>query len=151
MAGCRFLLILLAASTGREGITGLAVWSALVMASYIIGLSYIARQESVLVALRYWPCLLVGAPLVLAAVVNRGEFQTRTVLLSALVAIWLVRSLSFALWLSQRNVGRCVAGLLAGIPLVDLLSIWEGSPFVAAIFLGLFLLALLFQRFVPAT
>jgi len=44
-----------------------------------------------------------------------------------------------------------VSGLLAGIPLVDWLSVWEGNGLVALIFATLFGLALLFQRFVPAT
>jgi 4-hydroxybenzoate polyprenyltransferase len=150
MAFCRFLLILLAASTARDGITGLAIWTALVMASYIVGLSYIARTESTLVGLRYWPCLCLAAPLVLALIINRGEYQ-RTVLLCIVITLWVLRSLSFALWSSQRNVGRCVASLLAAIPLLDLLSIWDGSFLLGLIFVGLFLVALLFQRFVPAT
>jgi 4-hydroxybenzoate polyprenyltransferase len=119
------------------------------MACYIVGLSYLARQESAMVALRYWPCVLLAAPLVLALIVNRGEFQLRAVVLA--VALWMVRSLGFALWSSQRNVGRSVSGLLAGIPLLDLLSTWGASPGVMLVFLSLFLLALLFQRFVPAT
>jgi hypothetical protein len=44
-----------------------------------------------------------------------------------------------------------VAGLLAAIPLVDLLAVWEGSRAVGATFAGLFVMALLLQRFVPAT
>jgi len=151
MAACRFLLILVASSTAREGITGLSVWTALVMASYIVGLSYIARTESTLVALRYWPCVFLAAPLVLALVINRGEYQLRAVSLSAVITLWTLRSLTFALWSRQRNVGRCVASLLAAIPLLDLLSIWDGSFLLAVIFVGLFLVALLLQRFVPAT
>lgn len=151
MGACRFLLILLAASIGRDGITGLSIWAGLVMAGYIIGLSYLARTESTLVALRYWPCLLLVAPLVLAFIVNRGEYQLRSLLLSGAITIWILRSLRFAFWANQRNIGRCVSGLLAGIPLVDLLSIGLGSPLAALLFVGLLLLALLFQRFVPAT
>ncbi|HXJ62012.1 MAG TPA: UbiA family prenyltransferase [Verrucomicrobiae bacterium] len=151
MAACRFLLILVASSTAREGITGLSVWTALVMASYIVGLSYIARTESTLVALRYWPCVFLAAPLVLALVINRGEYQLRAVSLSAVITLWSLRSLTFALWSRQRNVGRCVASLLAAIPLLDLLSIWDGSFLLAVIFVGLFVVALLLQRFVPAT
>jgi hypothetical protein len=72
-------------------------------------------------------------------------------LLCAVVVLWMLRCLRFALWSSQRNIGLSVAGLLAGIPLVDLLSVWQGSPVMAAVFFGLFGLALVFQRFVPAT
>ena len=39
MAGCRFFLLLAAASTGIDGVTGLAVWSAVALFCYIVGLS----------------------------------------------------------------------------------------------------------------
>jgi len=63
----------------------------------------------------------------------------------------MLRCLRFALWSPQRNIGLCVSGLLAGIPLVDLLAAWDGSMTSLTTFLALFGLALIFQRFVPAT
>lgn len=151
MAACRFLLVLLAASTGKQGVTGLAIWSALVMACYIIGLSYLARKETSVASLRLWPCLFLAAPLVLALVVNQGQHWLRGVMLCLLIGFWMLRCLRFALWSSQRNLGLAVSGLLAGITLVDLLSVWEGQVLVAVVFVALFVLALVFQRFIPAT
>ena len=156
MASCRFFLILVAASIGVNGITGspqgaLPVWSALVMACYIVGLSYLARKESTKASVRYWPCLFLAAPLVLAFIVNPGPHQSRTVVLMLVLTIWMVRCLAFAFWTPQRNIGRSVAGLLAGIPLVDWLSAWDGSWWTGLTFAALFGLALLFQRVVPAT
>jgi 4-hydroxybenzoate polyprenyltransferase len=151
MAGCRLLLILLAGSAGRDGVIGLTVWTALGMAAYIVGLSYLARKESLRGSLRYWPCALLVAPLILALVVNRGEYQVRAFLLGLVLAGWLAHCLHFALRSAQPNIGRGVAGLLAGIPLVDWLSAWEGSLWVSAGFLALFATALLLQRFIPAT
>lgn len=151
MAACRFLLILLAASTGERGVTGLAVWSAIVMACYIVGLSYLARKEISMGTFSYWPCLFLAAPLVLALVVNQGEPWLRGLFLCLVVAVWMLRCLWSALGAGQRNVGRAVSGLLAGIALVDLLAVWEGQVLVAVAFVGLFVLALVFQRFVPAT
>jgi hypothetical protein len=151
MAACRFLLVLLAASIGDTGINGLAIWSALAMAAYIVGLSYLARKESTLASLRYWPCALLAAPLILAFVVNQGEYQLRSFALALVIGLWMLRCLRFVFWSSQRNVGRCVSGLLAGIVLVDLLSVWEGPAAISFVFVALFGLALVFQRFVPAT
>lgn len=151
MAACRFFVILLAASAGYDGVTGLSVWSALALASYVAGLSYIARRESVPTPLRHWPCLLLAAPLVLALIVNRGPYQPGGLLLGAILLIWMLRSLRPALWAEQRNPGRCVAGLLAGICLVDLLAVGPQAPWLTPVFVGLFVLALLGQRFVPAT
>src|SRR5882762_4579554 len=46
MGMCRLLLYLVAASSGRQGLTGWAVWSGLALGIYVIGLSYLARGES---------------------------------------------------------------------------------------------------------
>src|SRR6266480_6768165 len=152
MAACRFFLSLLAASTAVHGVTGLAVWSAFALAAYIVGLSFLARQESPGGALNYWPCYLLAAPILLALAVNAGDFRRSALLLSAILALWIVQCLRHAFTMSDPNVGRAVGGLLAGIVLVDLLAvaggqtIWTGLAFVL-----LFVAALLFQRFVPAT
>ena len=151
MAACRFFLVLMAASAGRDGITGLSIWTALALAAYIIGLSYLARKESTFATVSLWPCLFLAVPVMLALIVNQGEYLGRAMVLCALVGLWVVRCLSFALWWPQRNIGRCVSGLLAGIALVDLLAAWDGSLATGSTFAALFALALLFQRFVPAT
>ena len=76
VSACRFSLVLLAASAGRDGITGLSIWMALALAAYIIGLSYLARKESTLAAVSLWPCLFLAVPLMLALIVNQGEFPS---------------------------------------------------------------------------
>jgi hypothetical protein len=151
MAVCRFFLILLAASPARNGVTGVTIWSALVLASYIVGLSYLARKESTQAALQRWPCLFLAAPAVLGLVVNRGSYQLRGLALSAVLVLWMLNCLRHVFWSEQRNVGRCVSGLLAGIVLVDLLSVGFESSAIGMVFVGLFALALAFQRFIPAT
>jgi 4-hydroxybenzoate polyprenyltransferase len=151
MAACRFFLILLAASAGAIGITGLSIWTALGMASYVVGLSFIARHEAIPGALRYWPCIFLAAPVVLAFIVNRGDFQVRGFALSALLLLWIAQSLLYAYWTADKNLARCVSRLLAGIVLVDVLSVAHAGPDVLMVFAGLFVLALIFQHFIPAT
>lgn len=156
MAACRFFLLLAAASAGVNGIDGgpqgaLPVWCALVLACYIVGLSYVARKESTFDPLSFWPCLFLAAPLVLAWILKGDGSIWRVALLGGVWGIWVVRCLGFAFWAPQRNIGRCVGGLLAGIPLVDLLAVWDGSAWMPLAFGACFGLALLFQRFVPAT
>ena len=151
MAACRFFIYLIAASVGAGGISGLTIWSALVLALYVVGLSYLARQESLPGTLRYWPCLLLAAPIVLAVIVNTGEYRQRGWLLSLALMLWVIRSLRYAYWSVPRHVGRSVASLLAGIVLVDLLAVAGGEHVTPLIFIALFSAALLFQRFIPAT
>jgi hypothetical protein len=150
MAGCRFLLVLLAAAIGNSGVTGGAMWSALVLAAYVIGLSFIAQRESTHMAVRFWPLLFLLTPIVLALIVNAEPFQGVSFMLIFVLIVWITRSLRFVFG-SQRNIGRAVSSLLAGIVLVDALAVVPGAPWAAAAFGSLFVLALLFQQFVPAT
>jgi len=151
MALCRFLLVLMASASGLNGIVGLSIWSALVLAGYIIGLSYLARKESTPGPLQYWPCVFLASPIVLALIVNQGSYQKRAAMLAAILVLWLFRSLRFLYWYGHPNVGRTVSSLLAGIVLVDLLATGGLTAVANLTFAVLFLLAILFQRLIPAT
>jgi hypothetical protein len=150
MAFCRFLLYLTAASASADGVTGLAVWSALALACYIVGLSYLARKEATGVVIQRWPQFLLAVPVLLAIVVNDGESRSSGLLASAIFVLWSVRALR-SIWMEPRNVSHAVAGLLAGIVWVDLLAVANEPRLIGAVFVALFLLALGFQRLVPAT
>jgi 4-hydroxybenzoate polyprenyltransferase len=151
MALCRLLLFLTAASASDEGVTGLAIWSSFALALYIVGLSYVAKSESTRGPIRYWPCLLLAAPVLLAYLVNQGSYKPISLLFSATLVIWVLRNLSFTFWSADKNVPRTVSGLLAGIVLVDLLAVAGGDFILSLVFMLLFASTLLFQRFVPAT
>jgi hypothetical protein len=150
MAGCRFLLYLVAASAGVNSVTGWAVWCGLALAAYIIGLSYLAAKESTHAALRYWPCAFLAVPIFLALIMNGPGYLQNALLLSVVLGLWSIRCLRYTFGM-ERNVGRTVSGLLAGIVWVDLLAVANVGHEFAMVFIILFLLCLLFQRFVPAT
>lgn len=150
MAGCRFFLILVAASAGA-GLTGIAIWSALVLACYVIGLSYLARKESTRGVLHSWPAYFLATPILLAFLVDDGPYRRAAMYCSGLLLGWLLLCLRHTFWKNERNVGYTVSGLLAGIVLVDLLAIAGGTPAHTIIFLLLFAAANVFQRFIPAT
>ncbi len=151
MAACRFILYLAAASTGSEGVTGAPVWCGLALGAYIVGLSYVAAKESARTAVRYWPCVFLAAPVALALLMNTGEYLKDALLLSAVLGLWFVRQLRHTFGAADRNIGRTVSGLLAAITLVDLLAVADAPKPFAAVFLALFILALLLQTCVPAT
>jgi 4-hydroxybenzoate polyprenyltransferase len=150
MAACRFLLLLVAAGSAEDGITGLALWTAIALAGWIVGLSYVARRESIAGPLAIWPLLALAVPVVLATFVNNNEYRLRGLWLSATLVVWAVLCLRHTFTQVQRNLGRTVSGLLAGICLVDLLAAPPNPGSVIA-FIGCFFAALLFQRFIPAT
>ena len=163
IATCRFLLILVGASfayvtTNPEDSffahqnSGLATWTALVLGSYIVGLSWLAKVESEPGVVRYWPCLLLFLPMLLAFLVNPGGADRKDALyVSAILGLWIIRCMRYTFWGEKRDIGKTVGGLLAGISLVDLLAVPLVNTELAAIFLGCFLLSLLTQRWVPAT
>ena len=156
MGACRTLVYVVAASSGAHGVTGWAVWSGLVLGLYVVGLSYLARGESRPAPeqsglLRYWPLLLLITPVVLALLLNAGDYRQGALLIGAIVLIWVTKSLRYTLWAGVPAVGRTVSGLLAGIVLVDWLAVCYLPKDWGFIFIGCFLGALLFQRFVPAT
>ncbi len=150
MASCRLLLLLGAASTSKDGVTGLAIWASLVLAGWIVGLSYVARRESVKGPMAAWPLAALSLPAVLALIVLDGDFRSRGLLGTAILAAWASKCLVHVFHPTQRNIGRGVSGLLAGICLVDLLAagIDAGTHLV---FVVLFATSLLGQRFIPAT
>ena len=151
MGLCRFVLYLTAASTAVNGMNQKVIGCAVALFAYIVGLSYVARRESVVGPLRYWPILLVAMPVLVALIFNHGYQTENALLLSAVFVVWTVKSLRYTLWTDEPNIGRTVSGLLAGIVLVDLLAVANAPREFGVVFVGLFLLALLFQRFVPAT
>jgi 4-hydroxybenzoate polyprenyltransferase len=152
MAGCRFLLYIVAASSAADGITGLAIWSAFALASYVIGLSYLARRESTRGAISHWPCVLLLAPILLALIANGKGYERASILLCLVFGLWTAWCLSHTLLTTNPKPGRAVSGLLAGIVLVDLLAVAGGETIgITLAFIGSFAAALLTQRFVPAT
>lgn len=152
MAACRFFLVLTAASVGSHGVAGLAIWHALTLAVYIIGLSTLARHENSRSALPRWPALLLAVPLLFALLANAGEYRFRSSLQIMVVALWILRCLQSAMMTRDLNVRRTVEGLLAGIVLVDWLALGSDGGLLASLsLLFLFFLTLIGQRWIPAT
>lgn len=150
MAACRFFLFLAAAASGRNGLTGLAVWAAAALAGWIVGLSYVARREATPSAFSKWPLLSLSTPLALAMLADNGAWRGRAIVAALALVGWTGWCLRHVFVANPGNPGLTVSGLLAGICLVDWLAALPG-PQVGAIFLLLFGLALLAQRRILAT
>jgi len=148
---CRLLVYLIAACAARNGVTGYVLWCGLALASYVMGLSWLARKETWRGPAPYWPGMFLAAPLLLAGLTDDGSARPTGNVLSLVLLVWMLWAVRHAFWRDEPKVGYAVARLLAGITLVDLLAVADlTQPFVA-LFLIWFVLALLLQRYVPAT
>jgi hypothetical protein len=99
---------------------------------------------------RRWPLLLLIAPLVANGMIDSHRNAVAWAASVCLVG-WLLWCLRGIFKQPVQNVGRSVAGLLAGIALVDGAAIAQLTVELALVFGGLFVLALIFQRKIPAT
>ena len=150
MAACRFLLYLAAASAANGEVRATVIERALALAAYILGLSYLARNESTGGVASRWSLSLLFAPILIAIFRNSPDAMILWVAAAAQGA-WVLWCLVGRATPKQCYFSRGVAGLLAGIVLVDWLAAVGATEQLSAVFIGLFLLALLSQRFAPAT
>jgi 4-hydroxybenzoate polyprenyltransferase len=150
MAACRFLLYLVAGAATFLRVDKSVFWHAFALAAYVVGLSYLARTESRSGKVSGWPMLFLAGPLAACIAVDANRAALSWLALAGLI-VWMVWCLRGLFGRVRPNVGRAVAGLLAGIVLVDCAAVTQLSVGVAATFLGLFVLALLLQRTIPAT
>jgi 4-hydroxybenzoate polyprenyltransferase len=150
MGLCR-ALVYVAAACVVVGRPPAAVYvGALLLLSYLIGLTYVARQEHLGRVANLWPLLFLALPIAWGArVALQGGFVA---MLWLLFTAWVLFALSFLRRRRPGDVPRAVGHLLAGICLWDALVIAAaGQPALAAAALGLFALTLMLQRVVSPT
>ena len=153
MGACRFWVYAIAGTTGVYGLNGWPIFCGAALALYVVGLSYVARRESFRGPIPFWPLLLLAAPIILAMLINDGEFRPAAIWISVVLTLWIVRCVWTIFFGGEINVGGVVANLLAGIVFVDWLAVAPQISHTtsAIIFLALFALTNFLQKFVPAT
>jgi len=153
MGLCRFWVYFIAGTTGVDGLNGWPIWCGAALAFYVVGLSYVAKRESFRGPVPYWPLLLLAAPIVFAMLLNTGEASEPAMLLSVILVLWIAYCVRTVFQTGEKNVGRIVSGLLAGIVFVDWLAVAPQISHITSgvVFLALFGLTILLQKFVPAT
>ncbi len=151
MATCRFLLYIVGATFSSGGSNRHVIFAGLLLASYVMGITYIARGESRTEQRVIWPIFLLLPPLLSSFLIMHGQISILSVSASLLFLLW-TGYILIPFWEKIcPSVGRVVSGLLAGIVLVDICSIVSLLRFQTAWFLILFILALFLQRVSPAT
>ncbi|MBS1124197.1 MAG: hypothetical protein H6Q90_6425 [Deltaproteobacteria bacterium] len=144
MGLCRAAVYVTAAlAVSRELPPGVLIGAGCLVA-YLIGLTYIARQENLRSMSSWWPVAFLAVPFVVT--VPHGLVPT---LLYLGFLVWVARSLAL---LRARNIREAVTSLIAGISLLDAVFILrEGRPTLAVIAIAAWLLTKALQRYVPGT
>ena len=146
MGLCRFLVYLTAGLAMSSVLSGRLVLAAIVSLSYLIGLTYVAKQESLLQIKNLWPLPFLAVPFLYGL-----QFITvgvAAIVLYALLLIAVTVALLFLFRPNTSDVPRAVMLLIAGISLLDGLFIAGQGQSVLAI-VRAFLLIL--QRFIAGT
>ena len=121
---------------------------AAVLLAYLIGLSYVARQETLSEVKNLWPLGFLAVPFLYAS--TRGGAAMAVI--TAGFFVWVLHSLSFLRKAPKPQIPRAVVSLIAGISLLDAkLIAHEGHPGLAAVAVLGFGLTLFFQRYIRGT
>lgn len=148
MGICRALLYLTAGLAVAEEPGRAVTAGALVLLCYLIGLTYVAKQETLTRLPNTWPLAFLAAPFLFAAPSALAS-PSVTLLFLAFLG-WVLYALRMLV--RRMSIGRAVVTLIAGISLLDALLIAragaEGLAWLAA---GGLVLTVLFQRYIRGT
>ena len=150
MGLCRVLVYLTAALAVAGRIGPAVAGGAAVLLSYLIGLTYVAKQENLTEVRHLWPLAFLGAPFLYAWPTLLGAGVGAVLYLGFLA--WVAYAVAWLVRPGRRDIRRAVVSLIAGISLLDALLIAGagGTAPAAWAVLG-FALTLAFQRWVPGT
>lgn len=150
MGVCRMLVYIAAALTLSSDLNGAVLVGALVLLAYLIGLTYVAKQENIGTVSNMWPLLFLATP-VLVGLWQSSQSTWMWLFVAGLLA-WILFALKFIRRAGPGDIPRAVISLIAGICIVDgLLIAGAGDPELGALALVGFVLTLALQRFVPGT
>lgn len=150
MGLCRALVYVTAGLAVAVPLPGALVAGALLLLCYLIGLTYVAKQENLGEVRNLWPLLFLAAPVIYGGMLASSRPVAAVFLLP--FAAWLLWALYLVRRRAPGDIPRAVVSMLAGICLFDALVIaGSGQPEVAIVAVLGFGLTLLLQRYVPGT
>lgn len=150
MGLCRVLVYVGAACVLPGPLTPALLLGALGLLCHLIGLTYAAKQEAFNRLSRTWPLWFLAAPLLYAAYLALAQPLVAPFLLLAVG--WDVYALRFLRPGPTRSVPQAIVRLIAGIALIDALSIAATGALGWALgAVALAVLTRLLQRYIPGT
>lgn len=125
-------------------------WGMALLVAYVMGLSYVARQETLARLTNLWPLALLAAPFLYGAAGALRSVGTALIYIGFLM--WVVNAVQRLVRRTQADMRAGISQLIAGIALLDsLLIALAGDLRLAAIAAGAALITSLAHRFVPGT
>jgi 4-hydroxybenzoate polyprenyltransferase len=128
-----------------------ALWiGAGLMLCYLVGLTYVAKQENLGKVENLWPLAFLAAPVAYGAWLAAA--QAAAGLFWLLFSGWMLVALWFLRRRGKGDIPRAVVSLIAGISLLDAMLIaGSGSVALAGLALAGFGVTLFFQRYIAGT
>ncbi len=150
MGLCRMLAYTAAATAFVAPPPAAVLVGALVALCYLIGLTYVAKQENLGEVRNMWPLAFLAVPVVYGAVSAGGSPWT-WLAIAALLG-WMLFALHLVRRRAPGDIPRAVVSLIAGISLLDamLIATTGALPYAALAVVG-FALTLVLQRYVAGT
>lgn len=150
MGGCRLLAYVAAGLAVAPAVPGTLWLAAFVSLCWLIGLTYIAKQETLTRMGNLWPLVFLAAPI--AYGIAHADGRPVVVLLTLALAGWAGMLVLRLVRRGRPAIPSVVIGLIAGISLVDALFVAaHGAPAISAVAIIAFGLTLALQRWVAGT
>jgi hypothetical protein len=151
MGLCRVLVYVAAGLAVVATLSLTLLGGAAALLCHLIGLTYVAKQETLGEVRNLWPLAFLMAPPIYGATVGGFDSPSGFFLWLGFVA-WLGLAVSLLIRRRPGDVPRAVVGLIAGIALLDgLLIAAAGAPGLAWLCVLGFALTLALQRWVSGT
>lgn len=150
MGLCRALVYVTAALAVATRLTPPVIGGAIILLSYLIGVTYVAKQETLSEYRNLWPLAFLFVPFVYAFPALLGSAVGPVIYVGFLA--WVCYAISFLVRTGRVNIPRAVTSFLAGISLLDGLLIASAGR-AGAVGWGVvgFALTLLLQRYIRGT
>ena len=150
MGLCRLLIYITAGFCFVMPLPSVLLVGAALLLCYLIGLTYVAKQENLGRVENLWPLIFLAAPIVYGVILAAD----RPLAIPFLVLFlgWMLLALWFVKRRRAGDIPRAVISLIAGISLLDAVLIaGMGQAWLALLAVLGFLLTMGLQRFVPGT
>ncbi len=126
------------------------VTGAVLLVFYLIGLTYVAKQENLERVENMWPLLFLAVPMVYGLYLGFGNLVV--IPFGLVFAVWTAACVYFVRRRNPGDIPRAVTGMIAGISLFDAVMISStGNVFWAVLAVASFGLTLYMQKHISGT